>query len=682
VLQEVAAARHILMMCGSTEIEGYAFCSGISALKLSYKAHPGLQTLIQSVNYLIQGANLRPKRVISQSARASLDIRPLGDLIDMYHNRQASERHDKIYALLGMSSDDPGAAGILPNYDVSWKDLFLQVVHVLVGEQASVETWDEREIAVIKSQGCIIGHVSSVKEHGTWDDRPSVEITSGNPSKDMGHKGGWSSRWTVRASAAAIQEGDLVCLLRGSSKPTIVRLLDDYCVVVAITVTPPARIQTESGYIQWSEILPSIAVFPHDFLLVWDWEESPGQPEGAEGHRSFAKSQRRKRLSTQSDDDLEEATRLRNVGLILEHLGKYWGAGERLKRALRAFETVSGEDHLDTLTAMDALGSIYKQNWQWKEAEELYGRLMQIRKRVLGTGHSDTLSSMANLALTYRSQGGPESVEKTRNAKKLEVMIEVLKRQADYTDVTEEGVLRIARVFDEEVVTLLLEHRGDEVPFTEKIVIQIAGSLGQELMRLLLEKKGADVQITEGVVEAAAENRRRGKDVMTVLLQEGGEIQVTEEAVIQIARSFDQEVMELLLEKKGAGVQITKGVVQAAAENRGWGEGVMTVLLQGGDGIRVTEEAVIQIARWFDREIMELLVDKKGADVEITEEVVRAAAQNDREERVISFLLEQGGDKVQNMVKTIHAEREQMVSRKKDKKKRKSQKSLPETELL
>lgn len=661
-------------MCGSTEIEGSAFCSGVSALKLSYRAHPGLQTLIQSVSYLIQGANLRPKRVVSQSVRASLDIRPLGDLIDMYHNRQATERHDKIYALLGMSSDDPGAAGVLPNYEISWRHLFEQVVHVLVGEQVSVETWDEREIAVITGQGCILGHVSLIKEFGALDDRPTVEIASSNTSRYLGDKWGWSSRWTVRASAASVKEGDLVCLLRGSTKPTIVRLLDDYCVVVAITVTPPARIQTETGYVQWSEILSSMAIFPHEFLLLWDWEESLGDLEKREAHRSYAKSRLAKRLSTHLEDGVEEATRLRNVGLMLDELGKYWGAGGNLQRAIKTLKIASGEDHLDTLAAMDELGSIYKQNWQWREAEELYGRLIQIRKRALGTDHPDTVSSMANLALTYRSQSGPDRVEKAIDAEKLEVMVDVLERQGDYTRITEDAVVRIARIFDEELVALLLDHRGDEIPLTEKIVIQIAGSFGQELMGLLLEKKGADIQITEGVVKAAAENERWGKDVMTVLLQRGDETQVTEEAVIQIARSFDREVMKLLLEKKGAGVQITKGVVRAAAENKGLGGDVMRVLLQGGDEVRVTEEAVSQIAGLFDREMMELLLQKKGADVQITEEVVRAASRNDQGEGVISFLLEQGGDRVQNM---IDAERKRMVSGKKGKKKKRRSEESP-----
>jgi hypothetical protein len=35
----------------------------------------------------------------------------------------------------------------------------------------------------------------------------------------------------------------------------------------------------------------------------------------------------------------------------------------------------------------------------------------------------------------------------------------------------------------------------------------------------LLQQRGADVQITEGVVEVAAGNYRKGKEVITLLLE-------------------------------------------------------------------------------------------------------------------------------------------------------------------
>ena len=48
--------------------------------------------------------------------RVSLDICPLGELIDIYHTYKATNRHNKIYALLGISLDNLSAAGLSPNY--------------------------------------------------------------------------------------------------------------------------------------------------------------------------------------------------------------------------------------------------------------------------------------------------------------------------------------------------------------------------------------------------------------------------------------------------------------------------------------------------------------------------------------------------------------------------------------
>ena len=153
-------------MCGPAEINGYAFCSGFNKLELSYGAHPGLQGLIRLVTYVIRGAIFRPKYATSSSGGVSL-----GELVDMYHSREATERHDKVYALFGMSSDDPSAAGLLPNYKVPWKELLQQLVKFLLCKEVYVKTWDKKEIAVIKSKGCILGQVSSVKSDSARYDR-------------------------------------------------------------------------------------------------------------------------------------------------------------------------------------------------------------------------------------------------------------------------------------------------------------------------------------------------------------------------------------------------------------------------------------------------------------------------------------------------------------------------------
>ena len=105
-------------------IDGYAFCLGLDLLKDFYEAHPDLQGLIGSVTYLIRGAIFRPNYATSTPGGFSLDICPLGELIDMYHTHKATKRHDKVYALLGMSSDDPSEAGLQPDYTASSRELF------------------------------------------------------------------------------------------------------------------------------------------------------------------------------------------------------------------------------------------------------------------------------------------------------------------------------------------------------------------------------------------------------------------------------------------------------------------------------------------------------------------------------------------------------------------------------
>ncbi|KAK3347179.1 heterokaryon incompatibility protein-domain-containing protein [Lasiosphaeria hispida] len=136
VLQEVAAARHILIKCGFSEIDGYAFHLGLTALRPSYDAFPDLQGLIPPITYLIQGAIFR--RGISQPGRTSLCVRPLSELVDMYHTREASVRLDKIYALLGMSSND--STELSANYEASWRKVFRKFVQSSFSDRMSVDT--------------------------------------------------------------------------------------------------------------------------------------------------------------------------------------------------------------------------------------------------------------------------------------------------------------------------------------------------------------------------------------------------------------------------------------------------------------------------------------------------------------------------------------------------------------
>ncbi|KAF1978281.1 hypothetical protein BU23DRAFT_587213 [Bimuria novae-zelandiae CBS 107.79] len=175
VLQEVAAAWHVLIICGFAEIDGYPFCLGLESLMNFYETRKDMQGLIRSITYLVKGAIFRPKYATSRPSMDSLDICPLGEPIDMYHSHKATKLHDKVYALLGMSSVDGGRARLSPNYEF------------LLHEQVSVETGPGKQMAMLMSL------------------------------------------------AKQIREGDIVCLLQGAARPVIVRPCGDYFAVIRIS---------------------------------------------------------------------------------------------------------------------------------------------------------------------------------------------------------------------------------------------------------------------------------------------------------------------------------------------------------------------------------------------------------------------------------------------------------------
>ncbi|GMG46764.1 unnamed protein product [Aspergillus oryzae var. brunneus] len=147
VLQEISAAQSILVMCGYFKINGITFVLGLTGLNLSYKgdAYSGLENIIRSITYLMRGAISRPDYVTQPHGMLSL-----GELIDMYHTWGATKKHDKIYALLGMGFDDSIKAALLPNHQLPWNILFERVITSILPGIHSLETWPDREIAVIQ----------------------------------------------------------------------------------------------------------------------------------------------------------------------------------------------------------------------------------------------------------------------------------------------------------------------------------------------------------------------------------------------------------------------------------------------------------------------------------------------------------------------------------------------------
>ncbi|KAK0674437.1 heterokaryon incompatibility protein-domain-containing protein [Cercophora samala] len=258
VLQEVAAARSVTIKCGSAEIDGHAFAVALDSKLMPHicRTSPMLGSFIQPLMHLIKGAVFR-QRTIGEVSCPPLQGRPIGELVDMYHNREATIRHDKLFALYGMASENPQ-----PDYSISWDAVLRQLCRSILGNTRFVMAWNDAETVVIRGKGALLGKVVEV-DQVAQDGRQIVLIDY------MLADYGWSPECPSEAtslppSVNTVRPGDIVCKLENASNPMIIRPHADFFSVVLITVSleRPMPKEKPAGWMT------------KNFLIVWDWKHT------------------------------------------------------------------------------------------------------------------------------------------------------------------------------------------------------------------------------------------------------------------------------------------------------------------------------------------------------------------------------------------------------------------------
>jgi ankyrin repeat protein len=300
------------------------------------------------VTYLIRGAISRPRHILKNQERLSLNMYSLGELVDMYHAQKATQHRDKIFALLGMSSDDLSVAGL--HYSMPWRMLMQNLVKFLLGDQPFVDTWDDgesngenngendKEIAVIKSKGCVLGQVSSVTTNR--DNRIGIQIAFNYVAGYSKRNKGDEIRWTLTTSAKPIKKGDIICLLKGAKKPTIIRLCKDYFAIIMIAAIPREHIPKE-----WSCLSQPEESFTRDFLLIWDWEKLSENSQDSGKYSTLIQKSSRIKLEIL----LDNTTRAWNFAQVLGDSGYAKEAGEKEQEVVEVFKRTLQEEYPPTL---------------------------------------------------------------------------------------------------------------------------------------------------------------------------------------------------------------------------------------------------------------------------------------------------------------------------------------------
>ncbi len=245
------------------------------------KDNAGLLTLVRSVSHLISGASLRKRFAFDTKSpeRASLNIAPLGELLDLYHTRKATKRHDMIYALLGLVSGTPDSPGIsiVPDYDAPWSQLFRQVISLCLPGSLSIITWSDENLAVVRGRGRVLGRVDNVKEVRTWGDTRYTIRWVSHHFGNFKYRGGWGTYYTIRGSAKHIFLGDIVCLLQGASRPSVIRVRETYAEIIALALPAWARGISDDDTRFNDPVDRALAAgdYPLQLELVWDWGVLP-----------------------------------------------------------------------------------------------------------------------------------------------------------------------------------------------------------------------------------------------------------------------------------------------------------------------------------------------------------------------------------------------------------------------
>ena len=161
VVQEVAVARKLVVICGDEEVDGRRFkklCSGISSNARNAKLKSKL-------------AELRPLlRYICREDSDGQGKPELLDLLQKFRPWKASVPHDKVFALLGLSKEGADAPLLRPDYKVSVEVVFRRVVQHMIERYKSlaVLTYAMQSETRTQTQSQSLQQVASTTIQSWW----------------------------------------------------------------------------------------------------------------------------------------------------------------------------------------------------------------------------------------------------------------------------------------------------------------------------------------------------------------------------------------------------------------------------------------------------------------------------------------------------------------------------------
>jgi hypothetical protein len=526
-------------MYGTHEIAGGIFCRGLQALKPFYEHDPALQGLVGSI---IRLADWHPVHDLKKSTR--LNILPLHELINMFQSRRATDPRDKLYALLGMSSDDSDSKTLDANYNKSWSEVFQDLVRMTFGSNVDLSMSTSMGIAFVRVKTYPIGRITYVESNVDASGRQKLKFEL-RRSIAMRYQDGlfWNAIWIIESTSLPIKQGDLVCLVQGAYNPTLVRLHDDHCSIILAAMKAPSEVQTNLIYngkerttwLHWSEFVQRITCFPADIILVWHWESIYEQDKGTSSAERVRDSAVSIRLKNALENIESEMQRVLNMALLLEFMHDRDSIGKYLEKATQL--DTSGNTHTHLSTILSKFKAVHR---QWDPYVLLKQRLQYDMRPI-----------------------------SRKTSKYDEDMSLVLKRHMQ-----EIGLL--------ESLSALEKRRRGMARFSSSLIDDCYSSHYQTA-----SKKAAQLslQLLDGFTFSQddlqfAINLRSGAEMMQMIIRWG--VSISEDTIITTAQQTTPLSFETILNRSDSSCvpRITLAVVRAIARNRDCGLQLLKIALE------------------------------------------------------------------------------------------------------
>ncbi|KAB8223188.1 heterokaryon incompatibility protein-domain-containing protein [Aspergillus novoparasiticus] len=520
VLQEVGMARDIQIMCGNERMNGFTFCTGLANLALDFEDCTGLKTLISSITYLIRGAIHRPRHTIDVGCLS------IGQLVDMYHDRKASIPHDRVYGLLGLSSE-PRPETLISGYQIDWPLFLEKFMRYVLTENVSVETWDKDDLAVITASGIVLGNVESVifNDLKTQAHRQFLNITFTECMlpKGSGRRGATNPvLWILPISAKPIEKGDMVFLFQGCRKPSIIRAYRDHVSIIMLDAWPMAT----DLELETPDKRPSLfkEKYP-SFYAVWDGRISSSSLN-QRGENSNPALCLNDILPKYPSTPEERTMRLGGMAEVMVDAGRLDEAAKRCQEIILLNEKSLGSEHRDVRQTISHLGAIYMEQESCGLPEEPTRRCRECvlegiqqgaaipeeeMERCISLFGPKTLSFLIDqrASAVLGSQGVLETVagHEDHADRMINIVLDRCQNGA-WTSAVMLPVAIVTKVCTEATIMRLLDHRDCQYPISQHLLLRAAAKRGRRVYAALRgvyrKENGIDISPEEqATIEAA-----------------------------------------------------------------------------------------------------------------------------------------------------------------------------------